>query len=996
MLDGSESFESDSEYTGSDSSEYTGSEQDSDEDSNEGGESNEHTTAAVQIENDFSRLLRDIRESEGEPGRVGMGNLSQMWNLNVENQEEEFLDDLRAASGVGKKGKGKKKQRRRTGPTLSPQVKALIGEGNQAYVDGDTQEAIRLMQEVIRIEPHAAPAWTVLAQCYDDLGDHSKALQLRVMSAHLSHDADEWEQLAKQSRDMGLVEQALYCYGKVYKLDPTNVNAMWDRSVLAKEFGEMRIARFSLLSILKRVPHDLTVLEELRPILVDTGDFALCARLFDGAFEHHQRLFPTGTAPPLTTGSDPVPGGGFGEMELLVLADLHNTLGTHEDAINTIRRGMRWLQGRAHEHFWDACDDDREFDAEGMAGRQGEPSPGHFPLDVNARNRLAVARIKMGHIDEGKVHTSIILAHDVLDYAPLFSEIADAFFERELYKDAQPIYETLGSNATTSSVYVLLQAAACRRALGELREAAEVYEHVIAADPTFNDAKMKLAEVYEILNEPRKALELVYQVIDSRRRGGASQSSGADVSEAAQGSLFQERAKGGRTKEFEKRKFTNEQLLAMEREREKEVLRGYARVKELSPVIALKDGSAVQHEAEREWLFEVEKLIETFRETRRLFQSNRTPYRGMHPNIGQKKTVEDQADDMASRIQLDMAYDSLSKQSKISRSKAPVLTVFRGISFDDWLSLFFQYAFHLAKNGRYGLAEEVLIHITASGVYMNQEAQDSIRLAIIACAIVARKPDAIITQARKIISEHQFNNEPIRLLLASISSGIYNTDAFLSTTLQKHILRELRTSEAALKSKETMKWSAARRRWYFVDAKDEDDGDENVNILPAKGEGFLPSKGNPALFLLYGQMCMAGKSYQSAIFYLLQAYDYCPHDPMICLTLGIASLGRAMQRQADNRQHLIAQGMAFLSQYRTIRAAEAEDETEYNFGRAFHQLGLYTYAVRHYERVLELADGKPEKDWGFAREAAYNLLLIYMLTGATSLAKRISENWLLL
>ena len=29
----------------------------------------------------------------------------------------------------------------------------------------------------------------------------------------------------------------------------------------------------------------------------------------------------------------------------------------------------------------------------------------------------------------------------------------------------------------TSSLYVLLQAAACRRALGDIKEAAEIYEH---------------------------------------------------------------------------------------------------------------------------------------------------------------------------------------------------------------------------------------------------------------------------------------------------------------------------------------------------------------------------------------------------------------------------------------------------------------------------------------------------------------------------------------
>jgi general transcription factor 3C polypeptide 3 (transcription factor C subunit 4) len=78
-----------------------------------------------------------------------------------------------------------------------------------------------------------------------------------------------------------------------------------------------------------------------------------------------------------------------------------------------------------------------------------------------------------------------------------------------------------------------MQTAACYRMLGDLKEAAELYDHskysgevsytpsvphllrsfvsVKSADPTNNEAKMNLAEIYEILNEPRKALELVYE-----------------------------------------------------------------------------------------------------------------------------------------------------------------------------------------------------------------------------------------------------------------------------------------------------------------------------------------------------------------------------------------------------------------------------------------------------------------------------------------------------
>jgi general transcription factor 3C polypeptide 3 (transcription factor C subunit 4) len=76
----------------------------------------------------------------------------------------------------------------------------MIGEGNQAYVDGNLPETLRIMQEVIRIEPRAGPAWSVLAQCYEDMKEGEKALQLRIMAAHLHQDPEEWDRLAQQSR----------------------------------------------------------------------------------------------------------------------------------------------------------------------------------------------------------------------------------------------------------------------------------------------------------------------------------------------------------------------------------------------------------------------------------------------------------------------------------------------------------------------------------------------------------------------------------------------------------------------------------------------------------------------------------------------------------------------------------------------------------------------------------------------------------------------------
>lgn len=141
-----------------------------------------------------------------------------------------------------------------------------------------------------------------------------------------------------------------------------------------------------------------------------------------------------------------MPGGGFSLLNVLVLADLYNTVGEYEKAVRVIKTGSRWLQARGDQKYWDLVEDDREFELEGfsrtvLAGAGNgisaptslnpnpnsssapdgpapvpsssrtvgseEVQPGYFPLDVNARHRLGVARIKMGDVNEGIVCASL-------------------------------------------------------------------------------------------------------------------------------------------------------------------------------------------------------------------------------------------------------------------------------------------------------------------------------------------------------------------------------------------------------------------------------------------------------------------------------------------------------------------------------------------------------------------------------------------------------------
>ena len=127
-------------------------------------------------------------------------------------------------------------------------------------------------------------------------------------------------------------------------------------------------------------------------------------------------------------------------------------------------------------------------------------------------------------------------------------------------------------------------------------------------------------------------------------------------------------------------------------------------------------------------------------------------------------------------------------------------------------------------------------------------------------------------QSRKLINAYQFNNEPLRILLASLGNGLRATDAFLASTLSKHLLREIKLADAAVKKPDAIRWNTTLRRYGLGTGKG-GDGDEVDEEDEAPREGSvvsaekarLPTKANPVNVAVYGQICLAAKSYQSAL-----------------------------------------------------------------------------------------------------------------------------------
>lgn len=157
-------------------------------------------------------------------------------------------------------------------------------------------------------------------------------------------------------------------------------------------------------------------------------------------------------------------------------------------------------------------------------------------------------------------------------------------------------------------------------------------------------------------------------------------------------------------------------------------------------------------------------------------------------------------------------------------------------------------------------------------------------LFIVACAIHAQRYAICVEQSRKIITSYQFNNEPFRLLVASLSAGLRPTDSFITSPLQKAIFREVKMADAAVTKPETLKWMPMTKRYsIFAPSKGEEEEEEEDPDDDAAGDAGgggeklgedntnkrefpeLPAKQNPVVVGVYGQICIAAKSYQSAI-----------------------------------------------------------------------------------------------------------------------------------
>lgn len=127
---------------------------------------------------------------------------------------------------------------------------------------------------------------------------------------------------------------------------------------------------------------------------------------------------------------------------------------------------------------------------------------------------------------------------------------------------------------------------------------------------------------------------------------------------------------------------------------------------------------------------------------------------------------------------------------------------------------------------------------------------------------------------------HQFHNDPMRIMMAALGSGLEPTDAFLASTFQKFLHREVKMFDAAVNNPDSLVWSIQGKRFSNKSVggaegfEDDEDTDQEEDQKPSVGRKKkhraprlpeIATKPNPIVLALYGQVCLVAKSFQSAL-----------------------------------------------------------------------------------------------------------------------------------
>lgn len=190
------------------------------------------------------------------------------------------------------------------------------------------------------------------------------------------------------------IKQAIYCFSKALRLDPTDVDALWDRSFLHKQLGRSADAISGFSNILELMPHHYKVINELAQLYRVQGKTKEAIQMYEDAFVYHaNNMDEESDDEDMDEENEFTDKLGYSEINML--SELYLILNDYRKALDTIKNGIRQIQRRQEETWWlDHVDDDNEY-------LEKDDARTDFPIEL--RVRMGVCRVYLNQVRLGTV-----------------------------------------------------------------------------------------------------------------------------------------------------------------------------------------------------------------------------------------------------------------------------------------------------------------------------------------------------------------------------------------------------------------------------------------------------------------------------------------------------------------------------------------------------------------------------------------------------------------
>ncbi|KAM4537931.1 general transcription factor 3C polypeptide 3 [Fundulus diaphanus] len=450
--------------------------------------------------------------------RSGKRSLRSKLKEEEEEEEEEDMtvgDVFKLEMELNRENKRYMKGRRH-GSKLPQALRGLMGEANIRYARGEKEDAILMCMEIIRQSPLAYEPFSTLAMIYEDNGDVDKALQFGLIAAHLNpSDCEEWIRLAELSLEQDNIRQAIICYSKAIKYDPTNVRYLWERSSLHMRLGEHKQCMDGYRKILSLLAledgeHFMQLSKDMAKSYYESNDLPSALSVIEEGLARHPGLVSddfTNMAAELYICSRRY------EKALQVLVKFADVVLIRAKSPSEGAAGPQKDVGTGAQQK--GGEEDTKCSTRSRAAPSGEildvQVPDSVPVDLRAK--LIVCLIHLNAFDPSEDLVASLTEQSTEEIGDLYLDVAEAYLEQGCYTSALPLLSALVVSEKYDLAVVWLRHAECLKALGHMKEAAESYTKVVEMAPLHLEARLSLATLQQQLGRmdcALKALESMY------------------------------------------------------------------------------------------------------------------------------------------------------------------------------------------------------------------------------------------------------------------------------------------------------------------------------------------------------------------------------------------------------------------------------------------------------------------------------------------------------